>query len=1285
MPTSKEEQLATAAADGNSEGVTALLHAKANPNIADEDGDTPLMRAVANSEFDDNSNDDYGGTVTALIKAKADVNSANRNGKTALHLAEDNLGILSLLIEADADLDLANEDGETALYNATDEGSVEVVTALLNAKANPNIANEDGVTPLLLASTEGNGEIFNALLKAKADVSTANEEGMDALVVSILSGHAEYVEPLLAAKADPNKTFFPDGRGGEEIPLLLMAAKSGHTPVVTALLSANADPTKGISDDDDDGEFVTPLMIASMRGHTHIVSALIKAKADVTAWVSKLDGDGKSPLMAACQKGHVQLVEALLKADADISERDGDDDDGATLLLNAISHGNADIVTALLSAGADVHETSDYDGEAITPLMGTCLLIGIQNEEIIAPLLAAGADHSETRINYTFEKTIGKFSEDSTRELTALNAASVKGSVEYVTALIEGGVDVEEPGDEIQSVELATDPKIVKILIEAGALADEDSMSPATLVHAVRHMGKGKGDPDDFDQDHLKWRSPSAMDDSDDEEEEQVQSSSYLPLLANVSEECGWTLLMHAAMVSANIGTVRQMITKKHPDGTHEYIHLNAQDKRNGRTALMFACRNGNGHYVPYLMGAGADLTLKDNDGNTAIDHALAYAAVSGDWQLAIALFLGPTSSKKPVPRDAELMFKMLDQANDANLLEIALGYDAGELQREFANDGYDSDDSMDPVSAKLTDTHRPGEIFLVDTWASIVLGKFAMGDPMWAAIQEASKRYLEKDIEEAAEKTAELAALCRKHAGGKGNQARYNATHDNIKSNPAYKRYVAKLVALADRVNGRQNWIKPTQSVDDFEQVYFNSHQIKPRFDTYVKQICGMAQNHWILPSSLKSPFRSLQKAFKVAQAASSKAASEPSSDSSRCGYRSVRGTCNGEPSGKDGSIRCAKHTCTKAGCSNEKPSKESLCATHSGKLDASACKDVVRGIGQMGDLGKGNILLDLFMGCDVEEAKYNDGGDSITAGVTEKIVFVWIKNRWSTPTNGGWADTLVNFYFANDKTKTICEVQLPHADMMAIREAFGAHNGYDELRKAVELLSITGHADIVAEIEGEGKALELQSAAELEQADSSASNAAIEALRSEFTAFATKVGALETENAALAAKVVELEKAQSASPPTAVASIAIDDAGFGFGAGASSGDGGGDDTTGTANEEFGGFGEQADAPPMISLTAFSDAIASIETLKSRVDALEVKSTAKKEAVPSILTMPSSNASGLELEVQAVVARLERLEATAMTAAFSRPSSSDDGKLKGKGKGKKGPAAKSKQVGLDL
>ena len=54
MPTSKEEQLATAAADGNSEGVTALLHAKANPDIADADGDTPLMRAVANSEFDDN-------------------------------------------------------------------------------------------------------------------------------------------------------------------------------------------------------------------------------------------------------------------------------------------------------------------------------------------------------------------------------------------------------------------------------------------------------------------------------------------------------------------------------------------------------------------------------------------------------------------------------------------------------------------------------------------------------------------------------------------------------------------------------------------------------------------------------------------------------------------------------------------------------------------------------------------------------------------------------------------------------------------------------------------------------------------------------------------------------------------------------------------------------------------------------------------------------------------------------------------------------------------------------
>ena len=58
----------------------------------------------------------------------------------------------------------------------------------------------------------------------------------------------------------------------------------------------------------------------------------------------------------------------------------------------------------------------------------------------------------------------------------------------------------------------------------------------------------------------------------------------------------------------------------------------------------------------------------------------------------------------------------------------------------------------------------------------------------------------------------------------------------------------------------------------------------------------------------------------------------------SAGCGYRSSNGTCTKPPSGKDGSIRCTKHTCTQLGCSHEKPSKDKLCPQHTAAALASS-----------------------------------------------------------------------------------------------------------------------------------------------------------------------------------------------------------------------------------------------------------------------------------------------------------------------------------------------------------
>jgi hypothetical protein len=55
-----------------------------------------------------------------------------------------------------------------------------------------------------------------------------------------------------------------------------------------------------------------------------------------------------------------------------------------------------------------------------------------------------------------------------------------------------------------------------------------------------------------------------------------------------------------------------------------------------------------------------------------------------------------------------------------------------------------------------------------------------------------------------------------------------------------------------------------------------------------------------------------------------------------------------------------------------------------------------------------------------------------------------VRIKDRFRFPTDGGWADTLINFYFADDPSLHVCEIQLVHQQMMTVRKEQGAHTAY-------------------------------------------------------------------------------------------------------------------------------------------------------------------------------------------------------------------------------------------------
>merc|ERR1711934_1076754 len=70
-----------------------------------------------------------------------------------------------------------------------------------------------------------------------------------------------------------------------------------------------------------------------------------------------------------------------------------------------------------------------------------------------------------------------------------------------------------------------------------------------------------------------------------------------------------------------------------------------------------------------------------------------------------------------------------------------------------------------------------------------------------------------------------------------------------------------------------------------------------------------------------------------------------------------------------------------------------------------------------------------------------------------------IHVKDRFTTPTSGGWADCMLNFSFVHgDTTHHVMELQIQHTQMLVVRKEGKAHDRYNSFRSAFELLEAVG-----------------------------------------------------------------------------------------------------------------------------------------------------------------------------------------------------------------------------------
>ncbi|KAI1098382.1 ankyrin repeat-containing domain protein [Jackrogersella minutella] len=281
--------------------VTALVIAGAKLQAPDENGRTPLTRAVMNEMPDS--------LISLMLESKVSVNAKDKQRNTALHHAAmkdplddmGNIDTIKVLLAYGANQSLKNKRGRMPLHEAVSLMCIGRSRELLDYGADLDMADNNGWTPVFGAVTQGNAALTKLLCDRGAIVDKKDKSGQTVLHYAISQGCKETAEILLNAGADAN--LITKG----ETPLCRAASKSNLT-LVKLLLAHGANvalPSPGYYG-------ALPIHIAAMGNELAVLHTLLESGSPINAE----DDERRTPLRWAMDGGKNELVHFLLSKGA---------------------------------------------------------------------------------------------------------------------------------------------------------------------------------------------------------------------------------------------------------------------------------------------------------------------------------------------------------------------------------------------------------------------------------------------------------------------------------------------------------------------------------------------------------------------------------------------------------------------------------------------------------------------------------------------------------------------------------------------------------------------------------------------------------------------------------------------------------------------------------------------------------------------------------------------------------------------------------------------------------
>lgn len=268
--------------NNNRSRLTSLIRDKADLNITDSSGRTPLIWAFILKRTD-------------FVRAKVDLEMKDNEKKTALvwacRLRREEC--FSALIKAEAVVNLRDENGDTILLWLC-HGKCEKLHNKYECNSN--------ISTYRSCSGSISDECLNDLLP-RVDLNVQNNDGYTALLLAIKNNCLLYFNALIKAGADTNITC-----NGKTTLMQAVSDNIIHSNFVKVLIQTNAHL---INRTDKNG--MTALMFASYHSNTSAVRILLKSKVDLNV----KNADGYTALMLACAAKHTNCIEALIAAGAD--------------------------------------------------------------------------------------------------------------------------------------------------------------------------------------------------------------------------------------------------------------------------------------------------------------------------------------------------------------------------------------------------------------------------------------------------------------------------------------------------------------------------------------------------------------------------------------------------------------------------------------------------------------------------------------------------------------------------------------------------------------------------------------------------------------------------------------------------------------------------------------------------------------------------------------------------------------------------------------------------------